>query len=81
VSQTGNEPDDKQDEEEQPEDPDAELEASWERSKIGIRANPKRFISGLVYSEEDKKENRGKQPPRAKRTARLRRVPEKGEPT
>jgi hypothetical protein len=73
-----------EDEEGQPqetEDPDAELETAWERSKLGIRANPKRFIRGLVYSEEDKIENRGKQPPPAKRTARLRRMPDRDEST
>jgi hypothetical protein len=39
-------------------DPDAGLDEAWQRSPIGIRANPKRNIKGLVYTEDDKLENR-----------------------
>ena len=40
------------------EDLDAGLDAAWQRSPIGIRVNPKRNIKGLVYTEEDKIENK-----------------------
>ena len=40
------------------EDPDAGLDAAWQRSPIGIRVNPKRNIKGLVYTEDDKIENK-----------------------
>ncbi len=40
------------------ENPDAELDAAWHRSPIGIRVNPKRYIKGLVYTEDDKLENK-----------------------
>jgi hypothetical protein len=43
------------------EDPDAGLDAAWQRSPIGIRVNPKRNIKGLVYTEDDKVENKNQE--------------------
>ncbi|OLS13289.1 MAG: hypothetical protein RBG13Loki_3072 [Promethearchaeota archaeon CR_4] len=43
------------------EDPDAELDTAWKRSPIGIRVNPKRYIKGLVYTEDDKLENKNEE--------------------
>ena len=40
-----NEPNEDDNKSRESEDPDSELEEAWERSKLGIRANPKRFIS------------------------------------
>lgn len=40
------------------EDPDAELDAAWRKSPIGVRVDPKRHIKGLVYTEDDKLENK-----------------------
>jgi hypothetical protein len=40
------------------ENPDEGLDAAWQRSPIGIRVNPKRYIKGLVYTEDDKVENK-----------------------
>jgi len=41
-------------------DPDAGLDEAWKRSPIGVQVNPKRNIKGLVYTEDDKIENRKK---------------------